>query len=58
MDQLFEREIIKAGEILEIKTFDSSEAIIIDDTLVRFNGAEISYNNWGKKVTGWSSINI
>jgi hypothetical protein len=26
--------------------------------LVRFNGEEISYNNWGKKVTGWSSINI
>jgi hypothetical protein len=58
MDKLFDWQIIKAGEILEIKTFDSSEAIIIDPTLVRFNGEEISYNNWGKKVTGWSSINI
>jgi hypothetical protein len=58
MDKLFEWELIKAGDILEIKIFDSSEAIIIDPTLVRFNGEEISYNNWGKKVTGWSSINI
>jgi hypothetical protein len=58
MDKLFEWELIKAGDILEIQTFDSSEAIIIDDTLVRFNGEEISYNNCGKKVTGWSSINI
>jgi hypothetical protein len=58
MNQLFEWELIKGGESIEIKTFDSSEAIIIDDTFVRFNGEEISYNNWGKKVTGWSSINI
>lgn len=58
MDQLFEWELIKAGDSIEIKEFESSEAIIIDDTLVRFNGEEISYNNWGKKVTGWSSISI
>ncbi|MEG4022755.1 hypothetical protein [Microcoleus sp. S13C4] len=58
MDQLFEWELIKAGDSIEIKEFESSEAIIIDDTFVRFNGEEISYNNWGKKVTGWSSISI
>lgn len=58
MDKLFDWQIIKAGDSLEIKTFENSEAIIIDPTLVRFNGEEISYNNWGKKVTGWSSINI
>lgn len=58
MDQLFEWELIKAGDSIEIKDFESSEAIIIDDTWVRFNGEEISYNNWGKKVTGWSSISI
>ncbi|MFS8118117.1 MAG: hypothetical protein ACMG55_06440, partial [Microcoleus sp.] len=58
MDKLFEWELIKAGDRLEIKTFDSSEAIIIDQAFVRFDGEEVSYNNWGKKVTGWSSINI
>lgn len=58
MDKLFEWELIKAGDCLEIKHFESSEAIIVDTTFVIFNGEEISYNNWGKKVTGWSSINI
>lgn len=58
MDELFEWQLIKAGDSLEIKDFESSEAIIVDDTFVRFNGKEISYNNWGKKVTGWSSISI
>ncbi|MEG4028169.1 MULTISPECIES: hypothetical protein [unclassified Microcoleus] len=58
MDQLFDWELIKAGDSIEIKEFESSEAIIIDPTFVIFKGEEISYNNWGKKVTGWSSINI
>jgi len=58
MDELFEWQLIKAGDSLEIKDFESSEAIIVDETFVRFNGEKISYNNWGKKVTGWSSINI
>ena len=58
MDKLFEWQLIKAGDSLEIKEFDSSEALIIDDEFVLFNGEEISYNNWGKKVTGWSGINI
>ncbi|AFZ09398.1 hypothetical protein Osc7112_5140 [Oscillatoria nigro-viridis PCC 7112] len=58
MDQLFEWELIKAGDSIEIKYFESSEAIIVDPTFVVFNGEEISYNNWGKKVTGWSSISI
>ncbi len=58
MDKLFEWQVIKAGDSLEIKCFEKSEAIIIDQTFVRFNDEKISYNNWGKKVTGWSSINI
>jgi len=58
MDKLFEWQLIKAGDSIEIKYFESSEAIIIDQAFVRFDGEEVSYNNWGKKVTGWSSINI
>lgn len=58
MNKLFEWQIIKAGDSLEIKFFEGSEAIIIDETFVRYKGEEISYNSWGKKVTGWSSINI
>jgi hypothetical protein len=58
MDKLFEWQLIKSGDSLEIKYFESSEAIIIDQDFVRFNGEEVSYNNWGKKVTEWSSINI
>jgi hypothetical protein len=58
MDKLFEWQVIQAGDSIEIKCFENSEAIIIDQTFVRFNEEKISYNNWGKKVTRWSSINI
>jgi hypothetical protein len=58
MDKLFEWQVIKAGDSLEIKCFEKSEAIIIDQAFVKFNDEKISYNNWGKKVTKWSSINI
>ena len=58
MNKLFEWNIIKSGDKLKIKNFDNSEAEIIDENNVKFNDKKITYNNWGQKVTGWSSINI
>lgn len=58
MDKLFEWGIIKAGDIVVIKNVDNSEATVIDAKYVDFNGKKLTFNKWGQKVTGWSSIRI
>ncbi len=58
MDKLFEWGIIKAGDIIVIKNVDNSEATVIDSKYVDFNGEKLTFNKWGQKVTGWSTIRI
>lgn len=58
MDKLFEWEIIKAGDSVVIKNVDSSEATVIDTKYVDFNGEKLTFNKWGQKITGWSTIRI
>ncbi|MCY6483803.1 hypothetical protein OW763_05500 [Clostridium aestuarii] len=58
MDKLFEWGIIKSGDAVVIKNRDNSEATVIDAKYVDFNGEKLTFNKWGQKVTGWSSIRI
>lgn len=58
MNKLFEWGIIKSGDTLTIKGQNESEAVIISEKEVSFNGKKMSYNQWGESVTGWSSICI
>ena len=58
MDKLFEWGIIKAEDIVVIKNTDNSEATIINAKYVEFNGEKLTFNKWGQKVTGWSTIRI
>lgn len=58
MDKLFEWAIIKAGDAVVIKNRDNSEATVIDSKYVDFKGEKLTFNKWGQKVTGWSSIRI
>lgn len=58
MDKLFEWEIIKAGDAVVIKNRDNSQATVIDSKYVDFKGEKLTFNKWGQKVTGWSSIRI
>lgn len=58
MDKLFEWGIIKAGDAVLIKNRDNSEATVIDSKYVDFKGEKLTFNKWGQKVTGWSSIRI
>ncbi|HDK7156454.1 TPA: hypothetical protein PTV43_001582 [Clostridium botulinum] len=39
-----------------IKNRDNSEATVIDSKYVDFKGKKLTFNKWGQKVTGWSSI--
>ena len=58
MRTLMEWGILKKGDILFIVDHDDSEAEVADHKAVRFKGAPMSFNDWGSKVTGWSSICI
>lgn len=58
MPELFEWKILKNGDKLLIKGHDKSEAEVVDTKRVKFNEENMTYNQWGQKITGWSSICI
>lgn len=55
---LFEWGILKKGDKLLIKGYENSEAEVLDGKQVIYNGKNLTYNQWGKAVTGWTSICI
>ncbi|CAA9889636.1 conserved hypothetical protein [Candidatus Methylobacter favarea] len=56
--QLFEWDILKQGDILTIANKENSEAEVLSKTEVRHKGEAMTYNEWGKRITGWSTLNI
>ena len=56
MDKLFDWGIIKKGELLYIKNRKDHKGIAIDSKYVDVNGEKITYHEWGKIATGWSSV--
>jgi hypothetical protein len=58
MPKLFEWGILKRGDKLSIKNYGNSEAEVLDARGVKFNEENLTYNQWGQKITGWSSICI
>ncbi len=58
MDKLFEWGIVVPNDTLSIRNYPDSTATAVDIKNVHYRGRTISYMNWGKEVTGWSSINI
>ena len=58
MKKLMEWSLVNAGDILVIVNQQDSEAEVVDHKRVRYKGEVISFNEWGSRVTGWSSICI
>lgn len=59
MKELFDLGILNYGtEIYLTVNPDNSKAILLDDKYVQFNNEKMSINEWGKSVTGWTSIRI
>ncbi len=58
MNKLLEWGIVKPGDPLIIRNYEDSRAEILDDKYVKYQGEKLKYNEWGQKVTGWSSIQI
>lgn len=50
--------LLKPGDTLHIKGNPEATATVIDKVTVLAGGQKLSYNEWGKRVTGWSSLNI
>lgn len=58
MPWLFEKKLVNPGDKVYIKGFDSKTAEVVNAQQVRFEGKIMAFNDWGKAVTGWSSINV
>ncbi len=57
--ELIEENLIKPGDELYVNVRpNTSKALLIDDRTVLFNNEKMTIINWGRKVTGWKSINI
>ncbi len=62
MDKLIEFKLVKPGDRLYVITGcskpEETEAVLVDDKYVLYNGEKMTLNTWGCKITGWKSIRI
>jgi len=56
MDKLFEWRIIQKGDSLYVKNREAEKGIAHDETFVEVDNEKLTYHQWCKKVTGWSSV--
>lgn len=49
--------LLSIGTILSIKNHSGSEALVVSDRAVEYNGSTISFHEWGKRVIG-SKVSI
>ncbi|MBY0363351.1 MAG: type I restriction enzyme HsdR N-terminal domain-containing protein [Phreatobacter sp.] len=57
-DDLFALGRLAAGTTLTIRGREDSAARVLDGQTVEFKGERLSFNDWGQRVTGWTSIRI
>lgn len=57
-DDLFALGRLPAGTTLTIRGREHSAARVLDGQTVEFKGERLSFNDWGQRVTGWTSIRI
>ncbi|MEA2204442.1 MAG: hypothetical protein QOE77_1218 [Blastocatellia bacterium] len=50
--EMFERGLLKPGDVLTIFKRENSQAVVVDGSNVRYGDQIMSYNEWGEKVTG------
>ena len=49
---------LKVGDTVSIRGRDNSSARVLDGKHVDFKGQRMTFNEWGRGVTGWPSIRI
>lgn len=55
---LFEFGYLRAGMVVQVSSVVGSDAVIVSKMKVNYNEKELSFNAWGKLVTGWPSISL
>lgn len=58
LSALFEQKQIKTGDTVTIKDRNESSAKVLNQKLVEYQGQQLPWNEWAKRVTGWSAVNI
>jgi hypothetical protein len=58
MKKLMDWGLVNKGDTLVVVNHGDSDAEVLDHTTVRYKGESLTFNEWGSKVTGWSSICI
>jgi len=59
MADLFEWGIVKPGDTVYLRgRREASLAKVVDSSTVEFKGSEMTFNEWGNLVTGWSATPI
>lgn len=58
MRELMEWELISKDATVLIKNYPGSSATVLDDKYVMHQGNKMTYNEWGKSVTGWSAMSV
>ena len=56
--EMVEKGLLPIGTVLTIKNHPGSEARVVDGRHVNYQGARMTFSEWGKRITGWPSINI
>ena len=56
MDWLIEQGVVNIGDEIYVVNYPEEKAQIIDSENVNYKGKEMSFNQFGLKVTGWKSI--
>ena len=58
MDKLFQWGLLKKDDLVVVRNFENSEAVVKDTKSVEYRGDTLTYNAWAQKVTGWSAVNV
>lgn len=58
MDKLFMWGLLRKDDVIVVKNFDDSEAVVRDTKSVVYQSEVMTFNTWAEKVTGWSAVNI
>ncbi len=58
MAKLMEWDLISIGDTVHIKNHPNEKAVVLDANYVEYNGKKMTFNQWGKIITSWSSICI
>ena len=56
--EMVERGLLPIGTVLTIKGSPNSEAKVISPKLVEYQGEQMKFHEWGKRVKRWRAIQI